>query len=473
MINGHTSYERLCHAVLEGTASEAELEQFRQQLRGSAAARKAYAEQTQIHALLTWQQGRAAVTEAVVLAPTDFQPTLNVIPFPPSRLLTLRRVVLAAAAVVVLFLGFAFWQVAQRDPKGIPVAAQKGVWVDILAASESPYQVGQRVALERLAMQTGSLRFRISSGAVVDCEGPVNLEFVDPMRLRLVHGSINTDVGNEAKGFVVETPSASVLDIGTRFGTSVCEDGSTDIAVFEGEVHVYRAGQPLTPESRLASLVEGEAARMSARDAKLERLNLLTLQGGRLKIRGVNAPHSAVVLNVSDNIKRANFYWFYSIVPGGMVEGALASLSRMSHLQLKWHAMPDQPFPPELLGADVIGTFRSFAKREMGQPSRADISLDLSRPCAVYVLFDKRATPPEWLQRDFHDTGLRLRSGPWGKNSGENKNAEPDANGEVYFTHSVWRRDVLSAAIVSLGPPGLPGERYPYAMYGIAVKALE
>ena len=70
MINGHTSYERLCHAVLEGTASEAELEQFRQQLRGSAAACKAYAEQTQIHALLTWQQGRAAVTEEVTSSST-------------------------------------------------------------------------------------------------------------------------------------------------------------------------------------------------------------------------------------------------------------------------------------------------------------------------------------------------------------------------------------------------------------------
>ena len=88
------------------------------------------------------------------------------------------------------------------------------------------------------------------------------MEFVDAMRLRLLRGSITTDVGTEAKGFVVETASASVLDIGTRFGMSVGDDGSTDIVVFEGEVEVHRAGQPLTQESRLASLVEGEAARM-------------------------------------------------------------------------------------------------------------------------------------------------------------------------------------------------------------------
>jgi hypothetical protein len=322
-------------------------------------------------------------------------------------------------------------------------------------------------------MQTGSLRFRVSSGAVLDFEGPVSLEFLNPMRLRLERGSINTDVGSEAKGFVVETPTANVLDIGTRFGTSVGADGSTDIAVFEGEVQVYRAGLPLSQESRLASLVEGEAARMSARDAKLERVNMLTLKGGRLQVRGLNSPDSPVVLNVSDNIKKANFYRCYTVVPGGMAEGALASLSLKAYLQLKWHALPGQPFPEELKGADLIGTFQSIATRERGETSKNDISLDLSRPCAVYVLFDTQATPPEWLQRDFCDTGLRVRSGPWGKFAREVRDLEPDANGELNLTHSVWRRDVLSAATVKLGPPGNPGTSYPYAMYGVAVKALE
>jgi hypothetical protein len=472
MINDQASFELLCHAVLDGKATQAELECFRELLRRSAAARMAYAEQTQIHALLTWQQGRAAVPASVVLAPMDFAPASptffsqwlgNLFPF-WGRVLAG-----GVAAVTVLLLGFAFWLVAHRDPKGVQVAAQKGVWVDILAVAESPYLVGQRVALERLEMQTGSLRFRISSGAVVDLGGPVSLELVDPMRLRLLRGSINTDVGNEAKGFVVETPSASVLDIGTRFGTSVGEDGSTDIAVFEGEVQVYRTGEPLTQENRLASLVEGEAAHMRSPMSELERLNLLTLMGGRLKVRGVNAPNDPVVLNVSDNIKRANFYRCYAVIPGGMSEGALASLTRAAHHKLKWHALPGQPFPPELMGADVIGTFQ-YVQREL---ARTDISLDLARPCSVYLMFDSRATPPEWLRRDFQDTGLRLRSGPWGKSAVEVIDVVPEADGERYLLHSVWRRNVPAADTVKLGPPGIPGERYRYAMYGISVKALE
>ena len=70
-------------------------------------------------------------------------------------------------------------------------------------------------------------------------------------------------------------------------------------------------------------------------------------------------------------------------------------------------------------------------------------------------------------------SGRFLRSGPWGKFAREVKDLKPDAAGELNLTHSVWRRDVLSATAVTLGPPGIPGKGYPYAMYGVAVKALE
>ncbi len=461
MMNDHESFERLCNAVLEGTASETQLEQFRQQLHSSAVARKAYTEQTQIHALLTWQQGRVAVPASVVLAPMDFAPASQTF-FSQwfGNLFPIWGRLLAGAAAVMMILGLAFWFGFGHS--------QKGVSVDILAASESPYQVGQRVVLERLKMKTGSLRFRISSGAVVDVEGPVALEFVDPMRLRLLRGSITTDVGTEAKGFVVDTVSARVLDLGTRFGVSVKGDGSTDILVLQGEVEVHRVGQPLTRESRLASLYEGEGARMVSREAQIQRLQAAALKGDRLMISGLNAPASAVITDVTDNIKKANFYRCYTIVPGGMTQGALASLVHSGHRKLTWQSLPDQPFPEELQGADVIGTFQG----EVIRKDMPDINLDLARPCAVYVLYDRRAAPPDWLKRDFKDTGLSLRSGPWWPDIAKAKKIEPDANGEFYVVHSVWRRDVPSAATVTLGTPFIKGQKYPYAMYGIAVKAL-
>ena len=477
MINDRESFELLCNAVLEGTASEAQLDQFQQQLRGSAAARKAYAQQTQIHALLIWQQGRVAVPTSVVLAPMDFAPASQTL-FSQwlGNLFPIWGRVLVGVAAVMMILGLTFWfgfGHSQKNSsvaiyKNLPGAVQKGVSVDILAASESSYQVGQRVVLERLEMKTGSLRFRISSGAVVDVEGSVALKLVDPMRLQLLRGSITTDVGTEAKGFVVDTVSARVLDLGTRFGVSVGDNGSTDILVLQGEVEVHRAGQPLTRESRLASLYEGEGARMVTWEAKIQRLQAAALSGDRLMISGLNAPASAVITDVTDNIKKANFYRCYTIVPGGMTQGALASLVHRGHRKLIWQSLPDQPFPAELQGADIIGTFQG----EVIRKEIPDINLDLSHPCAVYVLFDSRATPPDWLKRDFKDTGLRLRSGPWWSDLLATKNLKPDANGELYIVHSVWRRDVPAAGTVTLGAPFIKGGKYPYAMYGIAVKAL-
>ena len=350
------SFEHLCHAVLEGTADELELEQFRVQLRAEAAQRRAYADQAQMHALLTWQQGRAAIPVRTLLSPTDIPPKPKILTFRSRRASPLLQAALAAS--VVLMVGLTFWQFADHGRKPESMDGSKGVSVDILASEGSPYQVGQRVVLQKLRMDTGSLRFRISSGAVVDVEGPVVLEFVNPMRLRLLLGNITIDVGSEAKGFVLDTASALLMDIGTRFGASVGNDGSTDVLVLDGEVEVYRAGEPPTQKSRLASLYEGEAARMPNREAKIQRLQAAALNGDRLAIRGLNAPDSAVITGVTDNIKKANFYRCYTITPGGMGEGALASLAHRGHRKLCWRALPDQVFPVELEGADVIGTFQ-------------------------------------------------------------------------------------------------------------------
>jgi ferric-dicitrate binding protein FerR (iron transport regulator) len=460
------SFEYLCQAVLEGTADEVQLEEFRAHLRADAVQRKAYLDQTQMHALLTWQQGRAAIPELALLSPTNVAPQPKILTFRSRMASPLLQAALAAS--VVLMVGLAFWQFADHGRKPDSMAVQKGVSIDILASEGSPYQVGQRVVLQKLRMDTGSLRFRISSGAVVDVEGPVILEFVNPMRLRLLLGNVTIDVGSEAKGFVLDTASALLMDIGTRFGASVGNDGSTDVLVLEGEVEVYRAGELPTQKSRLASLYEGEAARMANREAKIQRLQALALQGDRLAIRGLNAPDSEVITGVTDNIKKANFYRCYTITPGGMGEGALACLVHRGHRKLAWRAMPDQLFPAELEGADVIGTFQ---RQSIRQPL-PDINLELSRPCAVYVLFDSRAEPPEWLRQGFRDTGLRLRSGPWWPDLVETRNLKPDANGELCVVHSVWRKDVPGAATVTLGAPTLEGNKYPYAMYGIALKPL-
>ena len=470
-MNEERSFERLCHAVLEGSASEVELEQFRQLLRRNAAARKAYEQQVQIHALLTWQQGRAALPAPVVLAPTDFQTQPNIIPFPLDRLIPLRRTALAIAAALVMILGFAFWHLSSRDHAGVSVVAQKGVSVEILEVSGLPYQVGQRVSLERLEMASGSLRFRISSGAVVAMAGPSSLEFVSPMRLRLLDGDLVADVGTEAKGFVVETKTAHILDLGTRFSVSVGEDDTTDIAVLQGEVEVYPGNKPIQPETRLASLVEGEAVSVD-RLFRLRRRTAVEVSLDSMVVHKRDLPSSSVISNVTDNIAAADFWGTYHIVPGAMGEGVRTYLKQGQMTNIRWRSMPGQPFPEELIGADVIGTFARTRAQAEQEPR--DIWIDLIRPCSVYILYDVRAPMRKWLERDFKDTGVRVRSGPWRPDASQIQGIEPDAaDGGYYVVYSVWRKDVPAAGRIKIGSQFANEATKSYSGFGIAVKAIK
>ena len=123
------SFEHLCHAVLEGTADEVQLEQFRAHLRADAAQRKAYVDQAQMHALLTWQQGRAAIPAHSLLSPTDVPPKLKILTFRSRMGSPLLQAALAAA--VLLMVGSAFWQFADHGRKSESVTVAKGVSVDI------------------------------------------------------------------------------------------------------------------------------------------------------------------------------------------------------------------------------------------------------------------------------------------------------------------------------------------------------
>ena len=47
-----------------------------------------------------------------------------------------------------------------------------------------------------------------------------------------------------------------------------------------------------------------------------------------------------------------------------------------------------------------------------------------------------------------------------------------DADGKIFVTYAVWRKEVPQAGLVELGPPQMPGQTTNGAMYGIAVKKL-
>jgi hypothetical protein len=147
-----------------------------------------------------------------------------------------------------------------------------------------------------------------------------------------------------------------------------------------------------------------------------------------------------------------------------MVDGASAYTD--NHKQC-WWAASGAAFPAELQGADLICPFQSHR-----HALDLKVTVELSQPGIVYVMHDVRKPAPDWLARDFLDTGMRLRSGPWRPEGKVVQGVQPDETGKYFLQYSVWQKEVPVAATVELGPPHRRGQGGPSAMYGIAVKPL-
>jgi hypothetical protein len=176
------------------------------------------------------------------------------------------------------------------------------------------------------------------------------------------------------------------------------------------------------------------------------------------------ARQSSIISSVSDNVVDSDFHRFYGVVPAGMAEGASAYTD--NHKQ-RWRAVPGAAFPAKLQGADLICPFQSdWHARDL------KVTVVLSQPAVIYVMHDVRKPPPGWLAKDFADTGMRLRSGPWRPEAKVVQNVPLDETGRCFLQYTVWRKEVSVAGPVEFGPPHLRGQGGPSAMYGIAVKPL-
>ncbi len=111
-----------------------------------------------------------------------------------------------------------------------------------------------------LKLDSGLVEITYYNGAKVVLEGPVEftVEKVNACRLEL--GKLAAEVPKPAVGFVVQTPTAKIVDLGTEFGVEVEQSGSAEVHIFRGEVLAQltdRDGAVL----RSIRLTEGKAMR--------------------------------------------------------------------------------------------------------------------------------------------------------------------------------------------------------------------
>ncbi|TWT91725.1 FecR protein [Botrimarina colliarenosi] len=469
----------------EGTLTEDGIQELSELLDSSAEARDEYWKLTLVHANLGWHfagQARCEDELGRILLDTSAweQPEhLN-----SRRTHAYAWAIAIAASLLIAGFGGQFLAAPNEVPPAASVSAEADA-VSVLGrlmarGPQSRWSLGRPGNHDidavrqgdTLWLEDGEAELHLLSDTVAKLQAPVILQVVSLDRLRLLRGRIEVDVAKGAEGFVVETTSAEVVDLGTVFSVEVTHDG-TDLVVFDGVVDLKVSKAPTEnqdySEASASRFRTGEAVSVSS-DGTLSRL---------VNVSRV-LPHSQpvaepVIASVVDNNEREGLWSFYEVVASGMIEDARAFVDR----RYEWNGATEAGMPSYLLGADYVKTFNN----DKVTPDLT-MELTLNQPARVYVLLDKRITPPAWLVRDFSDTGDVIGIDEAWHDPLDHKPGLEDFAGvgpgmSIERTHSIWMQDVPKGGVVTLGPNGrLPGQKYRDIsaganMYGIAATPLE
>ncbi|TWT35380.1 FecR protein [Posidoniimonas corsicana] len=466
---------------LDGSLSEDEMHALEQRLLASADDRQAYLIAARFHAEFSNQAKSQELLDDIHTAePVRPQP-----PSPPpisaAWPTSWGGVALATAACLMLSVGW-WWTGAggrlmtNRDPgatHGLPELTKVSLLTSVDPRStDCRWYVEERSHERASAFQPGDV-FRVTAGALslqyangtnVVLHSPAAYELVSGSQAKMLVGRLTASVTEAGKGFTVVTPQANVVDLGTEFGVEVGNDGATDVVVFKGEVDLAYRSQ--TAEARRLRM--GEALRLDAGGTAHRIVSI----HGKSYSGDSSGKHTRPLLisEVRDNIERDDSMLnYYEIVHEGMREDALSHVDRVAH---QYNGVTKDGMPGYLVGADYVKMFNNDKLR-----SDMHIDVTLSQPARLYVFFDNRLAPPEWLTKEFQDSGddIGLDNGPFQSNGPAWHNKGPVGVGpgeSIDDELSIWFKDVEAPGKVRLGPMGVPAT-VGSNMYGIAASPLD
>lgn len=102
---------------------------------------------------------------------------------------------------------------------------------------------GMRLTEGMLELESGLAEITFDTGAEVTLEGPARMQLESENKSRLDAGRASAVVPEEARGFVIHTPTSYIRDLGTAFAVEVRDGRETDLHVLEGEVEVAATGR--------------------------------------------------------------------------------------------------------------------------------------------------------------------------------------------------------------------------------------
>lgn len=136
---------------------------------------------------------------------------------------------------------------------------------------------GTTIKASSLRLEQGLVEMIFTSGAYALLQAPCDIRLETAEQVFLGGGSLAIEIPDRANGFVVRTPTGTVVDYGTEFGVIVYATGETEAQVYQGKVALRSGSDPIRSEaSRM--LVAEQAGRVST-DGSIART---AFQSGRV-----------------------------------------------------------------------------------------------------------------------------------------------------------------------------------------------
>lgn len=239
--------DTLIQRYLEGTLSDTEAEQLHTLLQNNPQLGEKLLQHFEMDAMLR-------ATKTLAVPGTIIRPALL-----PKRRFTFATMTTVAAMAACITL-LAAWlvnslpQPAEEDTTASVAVLTRGVNLEWESAAITP---GTPLSPGWLKLRSGIAQIEFYQGARVVIEGPAELQLVSSGEATCTRGKLSAHVPPQAKGFRMQTPKGTIVDLGTDFGLDV-SDANAEVHVFKGEVELHPASESMK------SLKEGQAMAFAA-----------------------------------------------------------------------------------------------------------------------------------------------------------------------------------------------------------------
>jgi hypothetical protein len=118
-------------------------------------------------------------------------------------------------------------------------------------------------------LDAGRATLSFVGGVTLVVEGPAEIELTSAREIFCRRGKFRSQVAPGAEGFIIRSPGAAAVDLGTELGLNIESDGTTNVLIFEGKAAV----SVLNPEGDTVSNKEIDSMQAVAIDPKAGRIS--------------------------------------------------------------------------------------------------------------------------------------------------------------------------------------------------------